>query len=228
MKSKKLADLIFVSLFLLFIIVVMITTIVKPKDQISYFENRTLAKTPETDIHALSKDNYFLGWERYLSDHAAGRQTLLKIATTIDLNIIKRPVVNDVVVLDGLYLRNNEFDPVDETLIHEQSKVMTTEMAALNDVVTSYGGAFYYVAIPTHYIWYADEYPWYLNNRKEQTELSLEAFISDMADAGVNFILPFSGLSPANTQNDNPFYSKSDHHFTFYGAYKTYRAIVKE
>jgi len=220
--------LIFILLFLVFIVVVTVTTIVKPKDLTSYFENRTLAKMPETDIHALAQNNYFLGWEKYLADHVAGRQTLLRIATTIDLNVIKRPVVNDVVVLDGLYLRNNEFGAADEAQIREQSKVMAEEMAALDGIIGSYGGAFYYVAIPTHYIWYDDEYPWYLNSRKDQTELSLEAFISDMSDKGVELILPFLGLTPENTCDGDPLYSTSDHHFTFYGAYKTYRAIIEK
>jgi len=228
MKSKKLSNLIFVFVFLLFLVVVMITTIVKPKLLTSYFENRTLAKMPEISFRALASDNYFLGWERYLADHAAGRQTLLITATSIDLNVIKRPVVNDVVVLDGLYLRYNEFEPADEKLISEQSKVMAAEMSALDRVITSYGGHFYYVAIPTHYIWYDDEYPWYLNSRKDQTAQSLEAFISDMADEGVDLILPFLGLTPENTRGGDPLFSTSDHHFTFFGAYKTYRAIIEK
>ena len=228
MKSKRLADLVFVILFLLFIAVIMIATIVKPKYLTSYYENRTLAKMPALDIRALAKDNYFLGWERYLADQAAGRQTLLKTSTAIDLKVIKRPVINNVVVLDGLYLRHNEFGAADEAKIRAQSKAMAAEMSALDDIVASYGGSFYYVAIPTHYIWYDDEYPWYLNDRKDQTELSLEAFMSDMAAEGVDLLLPFLGLTPENTRDGPPLFSTSDHHFTFFGAYKTYRAIIEK
>jgi len=227
MKSKRPADVFFVFTFLLFIVVVMAVTIFKPKLTSSYYEQRTLAAQPEFDIRNILSNDYTHGWEEFFTDHAAGRQTMLIAGTTIDLKIRKRPVVNDVVVLDGLYLRFNEYDPVDETLIRERAKTMADEMSAFNDIVSSYGGSFYYVAVPTHYIWFDDQYPWYLDDRKQLTKVTLDAFSSDMADAGVDLLLPFSGLTPESTQDEPPLFSTSDHHYTFFGAYKTYRTIIE-
>ena len=225
-KSKKLADILFVSAFLIFIAVISAVTIVKPKLQVSYYENRTLWQRPDTKFSSMLVNNYFNRWERFLCDQAAGRQTLVQLATRIDLNVIRRPVVHDVVVSEGVFLRYNGFGPVNKTLIAEQSRNVVAELSALRDVVESYGGALYYVAIPAHYTWFADKYPWYLDSREAYTDAAYEAFVSDMADAGIGLIL--TGMDPdtEGAEEERALYSASDHHFTFYGAYETYRSIV--
>ena len=227
MNSKRLSRIIFVSVFLAFILIISAVIIIKPKLQTSYYENRALAQRPPVNYRSIIVNNYFNRWERFFSDQAAGRQTLVQLATMIDLDIIKRPVVNDVVVSHGVYLRFNEFDPVDKVQIREQSKAVVDELASFRDVVSSYGGEFYYVAVPAHYDWFADKYPWYLNNRSDYTQASLEAFTSDMANAGINLILPDLHPDPAGADGGRPLYSASDHHFTFYGAYDVYRPIIE-
>jgi len=217
----------FVSVFLVFIVIISAVTIVKPKLQVSYYENRTLWQRPDTKLSSVIVNNYFNRWERFLCDQAAGRQTLVQIATMIDLDVLKRPVVNDVVISEGVYLRYNGFGPVDKELISKQSKDVTAELSALNDVVSSYGGVLYYVAIPAHYTWFADKYPWYLDSREAYTDAAYEAFISDMADAGIDVILTEMHPDSEESGNGRALYSASDHHFTFYGAYETYRSIVE-
>ena len=227
MKAKKLADIIFVTAFLIFIIVISIVTIVKPKLQVSYYENRTLWQRPDTKFSSMLVNNYFNRWERFLGDQAAGRQTLVQLATKIDLNILKRPVVNDVVISEGVYLRYNGFGPVNKQLIGEQSKEVVAELSALKDVISAYGGSLYYVAIPAHYTWFADKYPWYLDNRSGYTDAAYQAFVSDMSDAGIPLILTDMDPESAGLGNERALYSASDHHFTFYGAYETYRSIIE-
>ena len=224
MKASKLANILFISAFLTFIFVIMVVTIAKPKLKVSYYENRELAQQPELDARAMLDSSYFYRWERFFADQAAGRATLVRLGTLIDLEVIKRPVVNEVIRSGGIYLGFNEFESVDPVLIRSQSKEIVGELSALNEVITSYGGVLYYVTVPSHYSWYADKYPWYLNNRKEYTEASLEAFTSDMYDAGIGLIEMKEIL--AGIEEPPPLFFSSDHHFTFRGAYETYRAII--
>ena len=228
MKSKRVADLVFVLVFLLLIVLVTALTVFGPEELTSEYENRYLAKRPVLDPAIMFDDGYALEWERYFTDHAAWREPLLMLATSIDLNIIKRPTVNGIVVLDDLYLEYLEFTELDEAWLRQQSRLMADEMAALNDVVSSYGGEFFYVAVPTHESWYDYKYPWYLNSNKRVSELTLETFIPDMAAAGVEMVLPFWGLTPEDTFDGHPLYFTSDHHFSFYGAYMTYRTIIEK
>jgi len=226
LKTKKTANIIFLSVFLAFILIISAVIIIKPKLQTSYYENRALAQIPPMDYKSMTANNYFNRWERFFSDQAAGRQSLVRLATAIDLNVIHRPVVNDVVVSDGVFLRFNEFDPVDEEKVRAQSKDVVTELSAFRDIISSYGGEFYYAAVPAHYTWFADKYPWYLNNRSDYTDACLKAFTSDMSEAGINLIMPdFSPQSAATA--GRALYSPTDHHFTFYGAYDTYRSIIE-
>lgn len=226
-KQKRLADVLFISAFSAFIVIISVVTVVKPKLQVSYYENRTLWQRPDTKFSSILVNNYFNRWERFLGDQAAGRQTLVQFATKIDLNILKRPVVNDVVISEGVFLRYNGFGPVDKARISEQSKDVVAELTALRDVVNSYGGSLYYVAIPAHYTWFADKYPWYLDSREAYTEAAYEAFVADMADAGIPLILTHMDPASSGERDERDLYSASDHHFTFYGAYEVYRSIIE-
>jgi len=224
MRGKKFADLLFIAAFLIFIFTVAVVTVIKPKALTSYYENRTLARQPELAANTMPDAGYFYRWERFFTDHAAGRATLVRLSTLIDLNIIKRPVVNDVVTSDGIYLGFNAFETVAPDRIRNESRAMVDELSAFDSVVSSYGGVFYFVTVPEHYSWYADRYPQFLNNRNEYTAASLDAFKSDMSEAGVNFI-EMGGILEKLSEPPAIF-SASDHHFTFRGAYETYRAII--
>jgi len=224
MKAQKLGSILFISAFLVFIFLGMLVTIVKPKEQISYYEKRALAQAPELSVSAMMQSDYSYRWEQFFNDHAAARATLVRLGSYIDLNIIGRPVVNEVVPANGVYLGFNEYEAVVPGRISEQSKAMVNELAALDGLVSSYGGLFYYVTVPAHYAWYADRYPWYMNNREEYTRLSLEAFKSDMSAAGLNLIE--MGEILGRVDQPPELFSASDHHFTLRGAYETYLEIV--
>ena len=229
MKTYKIANILFVSVFLIFILLGMAVTIFKPKESVSYYENRTLAAQPEIKAELMLESDYFYRWERFLTDHAAARSTLVRLGAYIDLNIVKRPVVNDVITVntfsgDDLYLGFNAYETIDPQSIRNQAVSIVTEIKSLSDVITGYGGSLYYVSVPAHYAWYADQYPWYLNNRAEYTSLSLEEFRDAMLSAGLNHIA-IGDILPEIF--DPPrLYSLSDHHYTFRGAYETYRAII--
>ena len=77
--------------FLLFLGLALAATLLREEETYSFFENRTLAQKPVYSAQADGDGSYFSGWERYLSDHAAGRNTLLRLKTQLDL-ALGRPV----------------------------------------------------------------------------------------------------------------------------------------
>ena len=225
MKSKKTANIVFISIFIVFFYSVAAVTVLSPKQATSYYENRALAKRPILDFTIMADDDYFGSWDKYLTDHAAGRQTLVRLGTKINLEVLRRPVENGVVTAGGMYLGFNEFETVDSSRIQEQADAIADELEALNRVITSYGGAFYYVAAPGQYTYFSERYPWYLNNRDEYTKMELEAFASALERAGISLI-DMGGVF-AELGNPPEFYSTSDFHFTLYGAYETYRSVIE-
>jgi hypothetical protein len=224
MKLQKVANLLFIVFFLGFLFVGTFATVTRPPETVSFYENRTLAVIPDFNQEKFLNGSWFSAWETYLKDHAAGRSTLLKAGTYIDLAVLRRPVVNEVVAADGLLLGYNEFETVDPAAIEEKSNKMADDMAALRDLVGSYGGNFLYVTVPGQYTYFSDRYPPFLNNRSKYTEAELSSFTRAMADRKVPLL--DMGLIFGALGNPAEMYSTADYHYTFYGAYETYRAII--
>lgn len=226
MKLRHCANILFMLCFLAFLYLGAAATVLKPKETVSVFENRELASIPEVSKHSLWNGSWFSGWESYLKDHAAGRETLLKAGTMLDLFVIRRPVVNEVIASNGMLLGYNEFETVNPDKVAEQSEKMADNMKALQDVVAENGGVFCYVTVPGQYAYFGDKYPGYLNNRQAYTTVELADFKTDMKERGVTLIDMGDVFSKLN--NPEQFYSFSDYHYTFYGAYETYRTIISQ
>lgn len=225
MTLSKRANISFTVAFLVFLVTAMIVTIMKPKESVSYYENRELASAPSLSVQSILNGSYFSGWEDYLKDHAAGRITLVKLSAFLDANVIRRPVVNDVVISGGMLLGFNRYETVDKDEISKQSKKMADNMSNLNQTIQNYGGDFYYVAVPGQYTYFSDSYPFYLNNRSEYTELELSDFKADMSERGIRMI--DMGTVFQAIGNPHDLYSNADYHYTYYGAFITYQTIMQ-
>lgn len=225
MKLQRVVNILFMLCFLGFLLIGMAITVLKPKQDVSFYENRALATVPVLTRTSLLDGSWFSGWETYLKDHAAGREILLKSSTYLDLFVLKRPVVNDIVISGKTLLSYNAYSVVDQAKIAGQSKKMTDSLQALNQLVNKNGGVFYYVAVPGQTDYFSDRYPGYLNNNAAYTKAALDCFKSDLSQRGVNLIDMgdvFSAMGhPANL------YSVTDHHYTFDGAFKTYQTIME-
>ena len=100
MKIKKFAEILMIITFIAFLGAGMYFTIDNRDAEYSYYENRNYAMMPEASVETVLNGDYLDGIESFLSDHSAFRENLVKIQTYIDANILKRPVINDVVVTD--------------------------------------------------------------------------------------------------------------------------------
>ena len=225
MKKSRWADWFLTAGFLGFLALALAVTLIRPKSGWSYYENRNLAHPAELSVETLLDGTFPASVEPVLQDHAAGRNTLMKLSVWVDLHLFHRPVVNQVVPADGMLLGWNPYETPDPAGITAQAEHMAEELARLRDVVEEYGGHFCYAAVPGQYAYYPDAYPDFLNNREAYTALEVPALTHAMAERGMDLL----DMGPVLDTAGNPreYYSMADYHYQFGGAYLTYRAILE-
>lgn len=223
MKRSSNFFLVFCFLFVLAAVPALI--LLKGKNtQTSYYENRTLASKPTLTAESLLDGSYFSDWDSWLTDHIGGRTQLLKLQTALDLKLLQRPVVNGEVVSADVLLPYYEDLRWDLSYLDSLAAELGDELAAFNELVTSYGGKFYYVGLPHQSYYFADRYPDYLSSRAWHVDGMTEAFSSALAERGVTF-WDIGEDFDAQGHPDS-YYSATDHHFTYEGARAAYQAIL--
>ena len=76
------------------------------RETTAYYENRTLAERPALTWQSLWDGTFATAFESWFSDHAPGRTTLLEADTAVQMKVLHRPVVNDIVLsADGVLCR---------------------------------------------------------------------------------------------------------------------------
>ena len=139
MKKSRWADWFLTAGFLGFLALALAVTLIRPKSGWSYYENRNLAHPAELSVETLLDGTFPASVEPVLQDHAAGRNTLMKLSVWVDLHLFHRPVVNQVVPADGMLLGWNPYETPDPAGITAQAEHMAEELARLRDVVEEYG-----------------------------------------------------------------------------------------
>lgn len=203
-------------------------TLLRDAEGVSYFENRSLTEKPAIERESVLSGEYFTGLERYLSYHAAGRFSLIKLNTKISL-AIGRPVVNEVVVLDDMLLEFNPYDgEIDPDEIAADAAKEAQNLAAHRDKAESLGGRFLYVAVPCQYVCRRDDYPWYLENRREYSEAASAALFDALEREGIDYVDMYEAYRDFPEDKKTQFTSTVDNHYSALGAYETYLAIMEK
>lgn len=86
--------------------------------------------------------------ETLFCDYAAWRTPALKAVTWADLNVFRRPVVNETVITDDVLLPQLYDPAMSDDDIRAQAKLVAEDNAVLQKQVESYGGRYCYVAVP--------------------------------------------------------------------------------
>lgn len=225
---KKVSNIFVSACFLLFIFLAMLVTITGPKTGYSFYENRRMSPFPEFSVENVADGSYFSQLDACITDQAALRETCLKIRTAADLYLLRRPVVNDVVITEDVllpYLPYMHFDEEEKATTTVLAQAFVAEVLTLQQFVEDYGAVYYYVGVPCQYTFFEDRYPWFLEDRGAYTETILTAFAEAAADLGVHYI----DMGPLSAQMENPleFSSPIDNHYSLKGAYYTYEKIIE-
>lgn len=211
--------------FGLMLAVLFVRTCSGEKATYSYYENRNLAEKPAFTLEGAMDGSYYSRMESYVQDHAAARNVLIKAKTFVEMNVLKRPVVNDVVITGEALLPWRDYESIYTPYWDNCAQAVSENLAAHAADVEAYGGTFLYVAVPCQYVCYEQLTPWYINSRKQFTDFSTQALFSRLEEKGVRY-LDMGAVFDRLGGREN-FSSTVDNHFGIDGSYATYRAIME-
>ena len=195
------------------------------RETTAYYENRTLAERPTLTWQSLWDGTFATAFESWFSDHAPGRTTLLEADTAVQMKVLRRPVVNDIVLsADGVLVPFLSSDEYTEQDYAGPAASIAENYGKLNDHVKANGGSFYFVGLPEQRVYFEEKFPDYLNNHETEAQTADALFIQALEDQGVRFL----NMEAVYDELGRPeeFYSTVDHHYNYYGAYTAYRSIM--
>ena len=197
------------------------------KETTAYYENRTLAERPALTLSSLWDGSFGIAFESWYSDHIPGRTALLKADTRVQMDILDRPVVNDVVLEAGdVLVPFQEYAEQTDAEYAEAAVPIADGFGKLNAHIEANGGVFRYVGFLEQRFYFADRYPDYLDSHETESAAADAIFAQALADRGVSFL----DMGAVYEAQGNPaeYYSTVDHHYNYYGAYAAYRAILDD
>ncbi len=222
---KKLGNIIIVFGFLFILFFIPIGTKLKKNQTFSVYENRAYAAFPALNRETLFSGQFVNGVNDYFTDHVIGRNTVLKAYARLNMDVLKKTVVNDVVITPEVLLSYHESDSFDKNAIDEKTAHMVSELSSLNGKIEEYGGCFLYVGIPEQYSVFYDKFPDYLASEHEMLLYTEKGFFEGLEMAGVPVLKMRDILFAEGNVSEK--YSSMDHHFNYYGAFDIYGHIIK-
>ena len=223
---KRISELLIICFFVSFLVHSAYGTIENREKKLYFYENRAFAEMPELKMKALMNGEYFDDLESFLIDHAADRKKMTEMKTEFDLDVFRRPVVNDVVVKDDILLAYHGFDEHNVKDLPDRVKWITENLKSVSEATEAYGGSYCYVAVPPQFYCYEEEYPWYMDNMEDYAKEQIEQLARSLDEAGVNFLDVGPEFEQAGTLQEES--SRVDNHYSMYGAFRTYRAIMQK
>lgn len=222
---KRFAQVAFLACFLAVILAVPAGTLLFSKNNTSaYYENRALAEWPEITAEGILDGSLAQSLETWYSDHAPGRATLLKMDTFLSMDVLHRPVVNDIVTTQDVLVPFLDYSEYTPAAYEATVSSMSEPFSKLNQYIEETGGSFYFVGFPEQRIYFEDEFPDYLNNHENEAEAADTIFREALEDEGIAFL--DMGEVYDDLGHPADFYSAVDHHYNYYGAYAAYRSIL--
>jgi hypothetical protein len=198
--------------------------LVLPTRAISTTEVRGLAQKPPPPTSLTDLDNYFREWDGYLSDQIPYRDTWIKTYFFTQVRILGKSHTDKVIVGRNGYLfsvRTNVAE--DRTALDKMIESATDLAVALQKRMSVYGGKALFVGLPDKNWLRRQDYP----SGVPYPSLN-DAAEGGFAAALASRQLASLSLAPIlEAHPDERIYYKTDHHWTFAGAYLGYTAIMQ-
>ncbi|MDR7857530.1 DHHW family protein [Tissierella sp.] len=224
---KKIGKYKLIILFLAFLFTIPILTAISGDTNISTIENRTLAPLPIYSKENLFNGDYFNQWENYISDHIISRDSFIKSYTLLNMNVLGKHRINDIVLGSDDTLLPYYTDTLSQNLIHYYNNLptMAESLGELSKFVESNGGELLFVGLPSQSSFFRDRYISYFSNKDSYLDESESKLFSELDKNEVNYI-NMNEIFRNDYKED--YYLKTDHHFSFKGSFKTYEEIIKK
>ena len=192
-----------------------LVSVLGPRENTSFYENRTLAAFPAFSRAALLDGSFFSGAEDYISDHIAFRIPLLRLNVRKEL-VLHDPVISDTVVAGGTLLPYHGKPLTDYNHTAMQTELNT--LSRVNEACEQIGAKFIYLAMPEQSNALRYKYPSYLTPNAYADDSIRTDFLAGLDARGIDCL----HMGDFLCTDPEKYYSKTDHHYNFYGAYETY------
>ena len=214
--KRSLVPKLFVGCFCVFLVGVAALTLLLPKADSSYYENRSLAEVPEFTWESFLSGEYFNDWETYFTDHVALRSYLMKVQTFLQLHVLHQPVVSDVVTDSDVLLGYHGYGTWSMDYAVSSAQEEAKEPGDWQAAAEEWGGQVYYLGLPEQYSYFEDRYPDYMENRSFVYQPIEDAMEEALDEVGVPFVSMYTRYREEDCPRD--YYFATDHHYTIYGA----------
>ena len=220
----RVVSILFTAWILGFLVFSASVTLIKKPVSSSYYENRSLEPLPEYSAAGVLDGSYFSALNTYLQEHAAGRNTLLRWETILNMKLLRRPVVNDVVIGDDVLLGWQDFWIYGQEDLRRLVEDTADRIAEHARVTAEHGGQYYYVAVPHQALAYAEDYPSYLQSHADYYRDTSAYLAEALADRNVPFLNMWEEFQDAGILQEVS--SRIDNHFSIVGALETSRCLL--
>lgn len=211
--------------FLVFLATVPVLMLLTGNHSVSWYENRNLATAPELTAESVLNGDYFDGWDDYFSDHIVGRNTICKLYTWLQLRVLGKDIVNDITVCEDVLMLNAGTGGGNIDYVYSSADRMAEENADFAAYVAEMGGAYLYVGVPHQLSYYADRCPDYIYDGQRYLGLVRQEVHDSLDELGVSNINMLSVFDEEGRPEE--YYYDTDHHYTIYGAFRTYAEIME-
>ena len=207
---KKIANAVFLLVFLGALAAVPVGTVLAEKQGVSYWENRSLAKMPDLTVQGVLDGSFFTQVEECFSDHIVGRDFWVALKSWSER-------------LSGKKENNGVYFAKDDTLINRVEEpdpdLLAQDMDYVDALVGNVPVPVYFGLIPTAAATWADKLP---AGAPTADELSIidRLYFSTGAET-----IDMAGALAAH--KDEAIYYRTDHHWTSLGAFYGANAILE-
>lgn len=217
--------LLYLLVFLGVIVVLSLGGLLRPDRTSSSLEARSLAQRPHPSRAGLDTGEFGRKLESYLSDQFLGRDRWVRYYSALNLRVLGKDSMNDVVIGKGgmLLADLSSREQLTESEIDVELDASMAQFKELDRLVGSYGGDLLVVGHPTKSSFMRADYP------------AGFGFPDDLARVAPRYFAALDRLGIANVDmapifeanRSKKLYYLTDHHWTLDGAFLTYDAMMK-
>lgn len=200
-------------IFILFIAIFFIISVVKKDTGFADTENRVLEQKPEFSMESLIEGTYTNSYQNYVRDQFPFRNEFVSTRNYIEKFMMKKEINGVLLCEDDYYIESHKR----ENYTGEQAVKNVNE---LETFVEKYNSMDTIQSVSVEIVPTAQTV---LTNKMTDAMYAFDQneYISEIADkTGESFVDTFSVLKE---HNDEYIYYKTDHHWTTYGAYLVYK-----
>lgn len=209
--KEKLNTYVTVAVFLIFIFVFTVASMIKPDRTFSPSENRYLAQCPKLSVKELFEGTFSKDYEEYITDQFVGRDSWISIKTIAELALSKKDI-------NGVYIGKDDYliemhDDINEEKAYSNADRMLAFLNKEAEVLGS--GHVSMMIVPTAVEVLSNKLPAFAQSF-DQT-----GYIDYMKQNMDGTFVDVRDTLKAHADED--IYYRTDHHWTTYGAYLAYK-----